>query len=390
MVAEAFQAVSPIVHVVPDLHKEASGVAPAVIELTSELARQGVKIALHTLAPTPQPLPGLAPEVALHVYRRSQFMPRLGWSNDLFQGLKAACPQARIVHVHSLWMMPNIYPAFACCQSSAKLVVSPHGTLTPWAMARSRLRKQVAWYLLGQRRLLERAALFHATSEGEGEDLRRLGYRAPIALIPNGVTGPDVEKPMDRREVRTLLFLARIHPKKGLDLLLRAWGLLQSRFPHWLLAIVGPDNEGHTGTMQALAHELSLERVEFRGPLFGEDKFAAYAQADAYVLPSWSENFGYTVAEALSCGTPAITTRQTPWAVLEREHCGWWIDTGLEPLVQCLEEVLSTSRLDLDRRGTIGRAWVQRELAWPRIGAKMLASYQWLLGHAEQPDWILD
>jgi len=133
---------------------------------------------------------------------------------------------------------------------------------------------------------------------------------------------------------------------------------------------------------------LSLRRLEFRGPLFGGEKLEAYARADAYVLPSWSENFGYTVAEALACGTPAITTRETPWSVLEREGCGWWIDTGGEALEACLREVLATSRAELDRRGSIGRQWVERELGWPGIGRKMLASYRWLLGEADRPDWI--
>ncbi|EFK96553.1 Glycosyl transferase, group 1 [sediment metagenome] len=152
----------------------------------------------------------------------------------------------------------------------------------------------------------------------------------------------EVPKPRRADGVKTLLFLSRIHPKKGLDILLRAWGRLQGRYQDWRIEVVGPDNEGYLTAMQELAVELRLERVEFRGPLFGTDKLAAYANADAYVLPSWSENFGYTVAEALAAGTPVITTRETPWSVLEREGCGWWIDTGLDSLTVCLDEVLST------------------------------------------------
>jgi glycosyltransferase involved in cell wall biosynthesis len=140
--------------------------------------------------------------------------------------------------------------------------------------------------------------------------------------------------------------------------------------------------------MKALARQLALRRVEFRGPLFGQEKLEAYARADAYVLPSWSENFGYTVAEALACGTPAITTRETPWPVLEREGCGWWIDTGGEALAACLREVLATSRAELDRRGNIGRDWVGRELGWSGVGRRMLASYRWLLEGGDRPDWI--
>lgn len=381
----------PVAHVVPDLHKEASGVAPAVIDLAGALIAQGLDISLHTLEPTPRPLPGLEPRVSLHIYRRARIAWRLGWSGDMRRSLRDVCRRAAIVHVHSLWMMPNIYPASACRGQENKLVVSPHGTLTDWSLKRSRLRKRFAWYVLGQRRLLERAALFHATSEAEAESIRAFGYRAPITLIPNGVrvletasTGPRPNDP------RTLLFLSRIHPVKGLDLLLRAWQRLQHRYTHWRLHVVGPDNEGYLASMKALAADLDLKRVRFRGPLFGADKYHAYSAADVYVLPSWSENFAYTVAESLACGTPVVTTRQTPWRMLDEARCGWWIDTGVEPLVACLDEVMSTPREELEQRGMAGRAWVRRELAWPVIGRKMAASYRWLAGQGDKPDWILD
>lgn len=377
-----------VAFVVPDLHKEASGVAPAVIELASELANQGASLSIHTLEPTPRSLPGLASQVDLRVYPRSRLLWRLGRSRAMFRGLTAACREAQILHVHGLWMLPNIYPAAACRGSAAKVIVSPHGTLTRWSLSRSRLRKQAAWYLLGQRHVLNRASLFHATSEGECEDIRRLGYQIPIALIPNGVMLREVPKPRRADGVKTLLFLSRIHPKKGLDLLLRAWGRLQGRYQDWRIEVVGPDNEGYLTAMQELAVELRLERIEFRGPLFGNDKLAAYANADAYVLPSWSENFGYTVAEALAAGTPVITTRETPWSVLEREGCGWWIDTGLDSLTVCLDEVLSTPRPVLDRLGAAGKDWVRQELAWAHIGERMITTYRWLLGRHDRPDWI--
>jgi glycosyltransferase involved in cell wall biosynthesis len=328
--------------------------------------------------------------VSLHVYPRARVPWRLGRSPAMRTALRDACRGADAVHVHNLWMMPSIYPPVAMRGTPARLVVSPHGTLSPWALARSRLRKRFAWYVLGQRRLLAAAALFHATSQEEAEDIRRLGYRQPVALIPNGVAVPDCAPPDPGRTRRTLLFLSRIHPKKGLDLLLRAWARLEARFPDWDLEVVGPDNEGHLEQMQRLAGALGLARVAFRGPLYGEDKLRAYATADLYVLPSWSENFGYTVAEALVCRTPAVTTRPTPWAALEHEGCGWWIDTGLEPLAACLERALQAPRAELDRMGERGRAYVARDLSWMRVAERMDAAYRWLLQGGTRPDFVLN
>lgn len=378
-----------LVHVVSHLHNEASGLAPAVIGLTSALAARGAcRLALHTLAPTPTCLPGLDPAVSLRVHPRARVPWRLGRSPALRAALREVCRGADAVHVHSLWMMPSIYPPFAMRGTRARLVVSPHGTLSPWALARSRPRKGFAWYVLGQRRLLAAAALFHATSQEEAEDIRRLGYRQPVALIPNGVAVPDCALPEPGRPRRTLLFLSRIHPKKGLDLLLRAWARLEARFPDWDLEVVGPDNEGHLQEMQRLAGELGLARVTFRGPLYGADKLRAYAGADLYVLPSWSENFGYTVAEALVCRTPVVTTRPTPWAALEHEGCGWWIDTGYEPLAACLETVLPTPRAKLNEMGEVGRNYVSRELSWDSVAERMEATYAWLLENGPLPSWV--
>ena len=121
---------------------------------------------------------------------------------------------------------------------------------------------------------------------------------------------PTAAKPQDRR--RQLFFLGRIHPIKGINNLLRAWQVVEHRFPDWDLLIVGPDNAGYMDEMQALAAHLRLERVAFGGPLYGEEKLRAYQAASLFVLPTHSENFGMTVAEALAAGTPAIVTQGAP------------------------------------------------------------------------------
>ncbi|NNE82716.1 MAG: glycosyltransferase, partial [Alphaproteobacteria bacterium] len=137
-----------------------------------------------------------------------------------------------------------------------------------------------------------------------------------------------------------------------------------------------------------LANELKLQRVEFSGPLYGEDKWRAYQEADLYVLPSHSENFGMTVAEALAAGTPVITTRGAPWAELEPRGVGWWIDIGVDALVASLQEAMTSSPEELIVRGERGREWMIQKFSWQRVGTMMDQTYQWLLHRGEMPNWV--
>jgi glycosyltransferase involved in cell wall biosynthesis len=130
------------------------------------------------------------------------------------------------------------------------------------------------------------------------------------------------------------------------------------------LIIAGPDNEGHLARMQALARDLKLERVHFVGPLYGRDKWLAYRNSELFVLPTYSENFGLAVAEALAAGTPAIVTRGAPWEGLEKHEAGWWIDIGLEALIAAFERALNLPRKELRLMGERGRRWVASEYSW--------------------------
>src|SRR5262249_18492865 len=155
---------------------------------------------------------------------------------------------------------------------------------------------------------------FHATSEAELAETRALGLTQPVHVVPNGVAITDLCLVHERQpQARTILSLSRIHPKKGLPLLLRAWAALADRRPQWRLGIAGPDELSHLAELKALAHDLGAPRVRFLEPLYGSEKQAALQNADVFVLPSHNENFGLVVAEALAAGTPVIATTGTPW-----------------------------------------------------------------------------
>jgi len=375
-----------LIHTVPAIAEEASGPSYSVVRLCESLIEQGRPITLAALDWAPVPS-------APTFYRSFPlgFGPRrLGRSPAMARWLdsQAAAGEVALIHNHSLWMMPNVYPGRTAGRYAIPYVVSPRGTLSAWAMNSGSSVKRLFWSLV-QRPALSAVSCFHATAQSEYQDIRRMGFRQPVAVIPNGI---DVPPPYERSDggTRTLLFLGRIHPKKGLDILLPAWRALQSRFTDWRLQIVGADNGGYLDQMRSLATELGLERVEFCGPLYGADKWRAYGAADLFVLPTYSENFGLAVAEALASGTPAVVTCGAPWQGLETQGAGWWIDIGLDPLVTCLETAMIQSPEDLAAMGQRGRDWMVREYSWPRIGRQMAETYRWILQGGGRPAWVIE
>ena len=372
------------IHVVPAITEEAAGPTYSVPRLCESLISTGVDVQLAALdwGAMPVRLPylktfplGLGPR-------------RLGVSPRMRRWLKQEVTSGRVdvIHNHSLWMMPNVYPGNAVRHSRCRLVVSPRGTLSAWALGRNALQKKIFWHVL-QAPMLRAAACFHATAVSEYEDIRRLGFRQPVCILPNGIDVPPLEGALKSGR-RQLLYLGRIHPVKGIDNLLHAWRAVEDRFPEWELCVAGPDNRGYLAEMQALAGQLRLKRVEFADPLFGEDKLRAYRAASLFVLPTHSENFGMTVAEALAAGTPAIVTTGAPWSGLVKQGAGWWIDIGVDPMVACLEQALATTPTRLEEMGRVGREWMLRDYSWERIGAQLSWVYRWLLEGGEPPPWV--
>jgi glycosyltransferase involved in cell wall biosynthesis len=255
-------------------------------------------------------------------------------------------------------------------------------------MKHHRWRKRVMWHL-GQGQTLKRADALHATAESEYEDIRRLGLTQAVCVVPNGIDVPRrMAKSTNGR--RRLLYLGRMHRKKGIDLLLRAWRAVQGRVPDWEVVIAGPDDGGELPRMQRLASELRVERVSFLGPVYGEEKLALYRSAHLYVLPTHSENFAITVAEALAAGTPAIVTRGAPWRGLADNDSGWWIEIGVDPLVACLEKAVALPHARLAEMGENGRTWMAREFSWEAIGQQMKRVYEFLRGHGPRPAFVLE
>lgn len=475
-----------IAHVISGVAK-ASGPTTFCIRIVDQLAERGASVGLYVEEVEDDPL--LPQDPAVEVV---EFGNRF-------------CPAARpdILHAHALWIASSHRAITYAMRTKTPCVFSAHGMLAPWAMRHKWLKKKIAWWLY-QKRDLGRVALFHVTAECEVTWLRDLGFKQPCVLVPLGSDLPEVSPAKAQRhsDVRTVLFVGRIYPVKGLMNLVRAWAEVRSALaretenggqkteksnrltnerrnsstkacPHWQLVIAGPDQAGHKAELMAEAKRLGVVVAEqapneptnsgktvllpdlvFTGPVYGEEKDVLYRMADLFVLPSFTENFGVVVTDALSYAVPVITTKGTPWSELLGDsdssfiHCcghaavgesedgrsavvrncerplvdntedrrlmkeigsgsthdpantrthglarsgraGWWIDIGVDPLVEALREAMGMTDEERRQMGLNGRQLVENKYTWPAIAEQMESAYDWLLGKGEKPECVI-
>ena len=360
--------------------------------------------------------------------------------------------QFDLVHIHGIWDWRLHKVAVMCRKAGVRYVIAPRGMLEPWSLKQKALKKRIARWLY-QDRDLHCAAALHATAESEAEQFRALGFRNPIIVSPNGVNVPEerfqgfkvskfrgCEGGRGENE-RRALFVSRMHPKKGVLELVESWHRVfhshpSSPIPHpWLCELVYTVNgaeekayeqkvkdrilalgmtysDGDDSTVR-LHPSPSPQTPDFilTGPLDDTEKWNAYARADLFVLPTYSENFGIVVAEALWAGVPVITTKGTPWAELEERKCGWWVDlpgAGKEVKVKgegeqwnalddALREAMSLPAISdqnletgdkyhcspsplaftsLHEMGARGHQLVSERYTWPAFCGKMVRGYE--------------
>jgi len=381
------------VQILASLAVESAGPSYSVPRLAESLAELGVESEILCVGPASE-------RRRANVLQRN-FAPSMTWmpivnralpSTTLRRAIDLEASHGSIIHGHGLWLMPNVYPGWAAVRHKSPLLVAPRGMLGAAALQYSRWRKRAFWTML-QRSAVAQASCMHATSVSEMEEIRAAGLSMPVAIIPNGIDlpekwGPDADHE-DKDRPRTILQLGRLHPKKGIDVLIDAWSRLEPSHPDWQLRIVGPSEGAYGGELKRQVSRLGLSRVSFEGPLHGDEKNAAYRNADLFVLATENENFGLVVAEALASGTPVIVTQGAPWSGIVENQCGWWIDHGLDPLTKALRSALGTSREVLGEMGSRGRDWMRRDYSWQRAASDMAAVYRWCKGLAARPECVV-
>jgi glycosyltransferase involved in cell wall biosynthesis len=305
--------------------------------------------------------------------------------------VRSALRQARangrrvVVHSSGLWDAASMAVSLSGIAAHTPLVVSPRGMLEPWALGHHRLRKRVA-LLAWQRRQLQSAAMLHATSDLEHESIRSFGLRNPVCVIPNGIEPPPREqaaKSALAHSARRCVFLSRLHLKKGVPMLLDAWAHVQPQ--GWELEIAGEAADGYDRELARHIASLGLKNVRLVGEKTGSEKWDFLARASLFVLPSYSENFGIAVAEAMAMGVPVITTHGTPWEVLRQQDMGWWVAPDVASLTAALKQAVAEPADALAARGARASDYARTAFGWPGIGARMVACYRWLLGAGDPP-----
>lgn len=299
----------------------------------------------------------------------------------------------------SIWMGNSRATNRWRSKSKKPTVVSVAGALEEYALRRSVWKKRLAMWAYEWRNL-SAASCLHATAASEVQSIRNCGLHNPVALIPLGVPatwlGMAGEAQRFRQKMglpigkRILLFLSRIHPKKGLDLLFEVMAIIKPELRNTLLVVAGTDDGGYTNALVALARQLQIEEsIRFVGPLFGADKRDAFAAADVFVLPSHSENFGIVVPEALGAGVPVLTTRGTPWSEIVDRRCGWCVDVSVNALRDALLDAMSRRKTELAEMGARGKLLVTERYTWRTAAQSFVILYEWLLGHGERPAFVI-
>ena len=289
-----------------------------------------------------------------------------------------------VMHIHGIWSGLLHKAAGYANANNIPIVWSTHGMTAPWSMKHKWWKKLPAW-LLYQKSDLQGASVIHCTTEQEVEWNKKFGFKKCI-VVPLGTE----IKPLNLLNVtgksHCLLFVGRIYPVKGLKQLISAWGKVvrdleaDMRRERWKLRIVGPDQAGHRSELEAMVVGLQLEEfVELVGPKYDVELEKEYDNCDCLVLPSFTENFGGVIVDALAHGKPCIASTFTPWCELRERECGWWVSNEPEVLASAIYEMITLDDVRRHEMGMRGRKLVAEKYTWDAVVKAMVRGYEEVL-----------
>lgn len=344
-----------VIQFIGSIDKNAGGTAIYIQLLASELIKYASLVVVTAKTPNPLELKGVK------VYALNFRLSRL-WSlkKDFANILINEKPD--VVHINGIWDPQNWLFQQVCIKYKVKVLLSPHGMLEPYILKRNSLKKKLALALYQKKAILA-ADYLHATALAELKQIRKLGFSSPARIIPNGIDIGDVisiNKIGSSKTKINFLFLSRIHPKKGIEILIEAISCLTDS--NLKITIAGEGEDIYIEQLKDLCIKKEVNHIfDFVGGVYGEQKWKLYSEADFFVLPTYSENFGIVIIEALAAGVPVITTQGTPWEELVANNCGWWIELSVPKLRETIKEALALSKKERMEMSESGKRLVKRK-----------------------------
>lgn len=374
----------------------AGGLFNSVRNLGLHLLRQNQDITLMSYNDAYSEIDRLSyEEMPMSDYKCSSFpvLNKIGYSNDLLRLLKSENPT--IVHSQGLWM----YNSFANYKykknkKGTVSIITPRGMLDSWALKNSAFKKKIAGWLY-ENKNLKAADCIHALCQSEYESIRKYGLTNPIAIIPNGITIPTNITLNRDGERKTLLFIGRIHPKKGLKELLQGLGILKKKnskfFNCWNVKIAGWSQIGHIDELKRIVEDNGLnEYVKFVGEVHGKEKERYLSEANAFILPSFSEGLPMSILEAWAYQLPVIMTDFCNIPEGFSTNSALRIEPSCESIATCLENLSSMTNEELINMGINGYLLVKEKFCWDQIAKQTIRLYDYLLNGGKKPEFVYD
>lgn len=359
-----------IIHYIPSIDRMAGGISTYMQVLAKPLGTMAeVHIMTHA-SENPLPMENCK------VHDIPRYRPFSGvWKKAVVDLLDSVRPD--IVHVNCCWTPDCAMIQRLAQKRGYKVVLTPHGMLEPWIIKRHYWTRKVPALWLYQKAAVQRADCVQATAESERDNLLKLGYNSNIKVVRLGIDADGIEMKRSWKKKRQILFLSRVHVKKGINFLVEAADVLRNELQGYKILVAGEGEADYVEAMKRMICERGLQDiVQLIGGVYGDEKWRLFQTSDFFVLPTHSENFGLAIAESLASGTPVITTVGTPWSDLNSSEAGAWIEIGTEPLVETLRRFLSLSEDELETMGRNGRKLIETKYSAHVMAEQMMEVYK--------------
>lgn len=391
-----------VLHVIASMSPDAGGAVTSVQGLTKALGHEDVGCEIFTVRRDGSGAEAMpSSHIPIH-----QFEPGLlahfwnAYSKGLTNALRSRLANGAfdLVHVHEPWHYPGFVAFRAAREYTIPYILTPHGALDAWCLQHKAIKKRIYTRLI-QNHILKFADALHALTQEERARVVELGYETPVRVAPNGIDPAPFEETLNVSDFlakhpglsgkRVILFLGRLHPIKGLEVLTRSYIKILQMVKDAALLIVGPDGDGIQKQMEATLKTASaLDRTVFTGMLTGRDKLATLASADLLVLPSHAEVFGHVILEGWAAGLPVVVSRRCGLAPDVSEHDAGFV---VEPnddvaLTRAISTLLLDGKLRV-RMGDNGRKLVKEKYSWRAVAASMADLYRTLVDSPPRQSW---